>query len=43
MAAQPRRVGNLFLVLMTVSLGIITECSGLMLVSLGVISWFMFK
>jgi len=41
MAAQPRFVGNLFLVLMTISLGIITECSGLMLVSVGVV--FMFK
>jgi hypothetical protein len=40
-AAQPLFVGNLILVLMTVSLGIITDCSGLMLVSVGVV--FMFK
>jgi len=33
MAAQPLLVGNLILVLMTVSLGIKIECSGLMLVS----------
>ena len=38
MAAQPRFVGNLFRETMTVSLGIKIECSGLMLVSLGVVS-----